>query len=116
MSTLKVNSIEPANAGQEDFYLAKAWVNFDGTGTVAIRDGGNVSSITDNGEGNYTINFTNAFSSSNYSGFHLSGSLGSGSYHLVSPHTVTTSSLRVNGAGPSGNPVDRDFVTIGVLL
>ena len=46
---------------------AKAWVNFDGTGTVAIRGSYNVSSITDNGTGDYTINFTNALPDANYS-------------------------------------------------
>lgn len=45
---------------------AKAWVNFDGTGTVAIRASYNVSSITDNGTGDYTINFTNALPDANY--------------------------------------------------
>lgn len=45
---------------------AKAWVNFNGTGTVAIRASFNVSSITDNGTGNYTINFTNALVDTNY--------------------------------------------------
>lgn len=45
---------------------AKAWVNFNGTGTVAIRAGFNVSSITDNGTGDFTVNFTNAFSDTNY--------------------------------------------------
>jgi hypothetical protein len=44
----------------------KAWVNFNGTGTVAIRAGLNVSSITDNGTGDYTINFTNAMADANY--------------------------------------------------
>lgn len=46
--------------------IAKAWVNFNGTGTVAIRASYNVSSITDNGTGNYTVNLTTAMSSSNY--------------------------------------------------
>jgi len=46
---------------------AKAWVNFDGTGTVAIRASYNVSSITDNGQGNYTVNFTTAMPDGNYS-------------------------------------------------
>ena len=46
---------------------AKAWVNFNGTGTVAIRASFNVSSITDNGTGDYTINFTNALQDANYS-------------------------------------------------
>ena len=46
---------------------ARAWVNFDGTGTVAIRASYNVSSITDNGTGDYTVNFTNAMPDANYS-------------------------------------------------
>lgn len=46
---------------------AKAWVNFNGTGVIAIRGSYNVSSITDNGVGDYTINFTNAMSDTNYS-------------------------------------------------
>jgi len=48
-------------------FTAKAWVNFNGTGTVAIRDSHNVSSITDNAAGIYQPNFTNALSNSNYS-------------------------------------------------
>ena len=46
---------------------AKSWVNFNGSGTVAIRDSLNVSSITDNGSGDYTVNFSSAMSNSNYS-------------------------------------------------
>ena len=45
----------------------KAWVNFNGQGTVAIRAGYNVSSITDNGTGQYTVNFTTALADANYS-------------------------------------------------
>jgi hypothetical protein len=45
---------------------AKAWVNFNGTGTVVIRSSFNVSSITDNGTGDYTVNFTNAMVDANY--------------------------------------------------
>jgi hypothetical protein len=47
--------------------IAKAWVNFNGTGTVAIRASFNVSSITDNGTGDYTVNFTTAMPDANYS-------------------------------------------------
>ena len=47
-------------------YGCRAWVNFNGTGTVAIRASGNVSSITDNGAGDYTVNFTNAMPDANY--------------------------------------------------
>ena len=48
---------------------AKAWVNFNGTGTPAIRASFNVTSITDNGTGDYTVNFTNALSDANYAAF-----------------------------------------------
>ena len=48
-------------------FTAKAWVNFNGTGTVAIRDSHNVSSITDNGTGDYTVNFSNNLANANYS-------------------------------------------------
>jgi len=48
-------------------FTAKAWVNFNGTGTVAIRDSHNVSSITDNGVGQYRTNFANTMTNANYS-------------------------------------------------
>jgi hypothetical protein len=54
-------------------YGCRAWVNFNGTGTPAIRASGNVSSITDNGTGNYTVNFTTAMPDVNYSGVIGSG-------------------------------------------
>jgi len=53
--------------GTAPVYACRAWVNFDGIGTVSIRDSGNVSSITDNGTGDYTINFTTAMPDANYS-------------------------------------------------
>lgn len=56
-----------AQTGSAPIYGARAWVNFNGTGTVAIRASGNVSSITDNGVGDYTVNFTTALPNANYS-------------------------------------------------
>lgn len=53
--------------GTAPIYACRAWVNFNGTGTVAIRASGNVSSITDNGVGDYTVNFTTAMTDGNYS-------------------------------------------------
>ena len=64
MSTLRVNTLQ--NTSGVEVYTAKAWVNFNGTGTVAIRAAGNVSSITDNGVGDYTANFTTAMVDANY--------------------------------------------------
>jgi hypothetical protein len=71
MSDLRVGTIsDAAGTGPVTLtgqYAAKAWVNFNGTGTVAIRESGNVTSITDNGTGNYTVNFTTALTDANYS-------------------------------------------------
>lgn len=52
--------------GTAPLYACRSWVNFNGTGTVAIRASGNVSSITDNGTGEYTVNFTTAMPDANY--------------------------------------------------
>ena len=53
-------------SGEAPIYACRAWVNFNGTGTVAIRASGNISSITDNGVGNYSANFAIAMPDSNY--------------------------------------------------
>lgn len=74
MSTIKTNTISNV-AGTKSVPTdtvvdgsAKAWVNFNGTGTVAIRRAFNVSSITDNNVGDYTINFTTPFPNATYVG------------------------------------------------
>ena len=65
MSTLKVDTIQDASGVSQ--FLTKAWVNFNGTGTVSIRDDGNVSSITDHTTGKYTVNTSTAMPSANFS-------------------------------------------------
>jgi hypothetical protein len=64
MSTAKFNTWQ--NPDGTENYKCRAWVNFNGTGTVAIRAAGNVTSITDDGTGKYTVNFTTAFPDANY--------------------------------------------------
>ena len=65
MSTIRVDNFGPSASGTTYSArgIAKAWVDLDGTGTAAIQDSNNISSISDNGTGNYTSNFTNSFSS-----------------------------------------------------
>lgn len=63
------------STGTAPIYAARAWVNFNGTGTPSIRASGNVSSITDNGVGDYTINFTTSMTDANYA------VVGSGTYN-----------------------------------
>jgi len=87
--------------------IAKAWVNFNGTGTVAIRDNYNVSSITDEAAGKYTINFSTAMSDANYSAvMYTNTSTGTGTGDLNNDYhgglnTRTTSSIRLEAYGPS---------------
>ena len=82
MSTLKVATIQDTSGNNSSTPAgiasgtAKAWVSFNGTGTVAIREDFNVSSITDNATGQYTVTFTNAMADGNFaaavSGINLS--------------------------------------------
>lgn len=75
----------------------KAWVNFNGTGTVAIRASYNVTSITDNGTGDYTVNFTTAMTDANYSAVctanDTTGTVGT--LVLANSAPMTTTSVRV---------------------
>jgi hypothetical protein len=64
--TIAAADLSGAQSGSAPIFGVRAWVNFNGTGTVAIRGSGNVSSITDNGTGDYTVNFTTAFPNANY--------------------------------------------------
>lgn len=66
MSILKVNTLQEATSGGATYFTARAWVNFNGTGTVAIRDDGNVSSITDLATGKFRINYSTDFNDINY--------------------------------------------------
>jgi len=84
-----------------DGYTAKAWVNFNGTGTVAIRGSQNVSSITDNGTGNYTVNFTTAFSDTNYVINPSTANVSSPGIAIVQARTTTDFQVRtyLGGSG-----------------
>jgi len=75
LTTPNIDSAQIATvSGTAPIYPCRAWVNFNGTGTVAIRGSANVSSITDNGTGNYTVNFTTAMPDTNYSAVGTCGS------------------------------------------
>ena len=89
MSTLAVGTIKSVSSsgpvfqntsGTEMGTLCRAWVNFNGQGTVAIRDSFNISSLTDNGTGDYTLNFSNAFSNDDYC---LAGTAGYNSEYIA---------------------------------
>ena len=74
MSTVKANDLMNVTGGiptvKSQQLIPTAWVNFNGTSTIAIRDSENVSSITDNNTGNYTITFITAMANTNYVASH----------------------------------------------
>jgi hypothetical protein len=97
-------------------YMCRAWVNFNGTGTPAIRGSGNVSSITDSGTGDYTLNFTTAMPDLNYAT--IGGSWYAGDtaslFAISSPPSSTTSKRveTLNAAATISVDVDHCCVAI----
>tara|TARA_R100000700_G_C3042823_1_gene65959 strand:+ start:12 stop:428 length:417 start_codon:yes stop_codon:yes gene_type:complete len=111
MSTLNVGTIKSLgssapifqnSSGVEKGQLARAWVNFDGTGTVAIKDSFNVSSITDNGTGDYFVNFTVAMPNKLYA-------------VTVSSNLENNNSRHVGTTGNSDH-TDSDYISSGFRI
>jgi len=95
----------------------RAWVNFDGTNTVAIRASGNVSSITDGGTGDYTINFTVAMPNTNYA-WSLAASDSASGFGIVTMRSVTaptTSALRIKTTDNSNNFADNSYICAAIF-
>lgn len=98
LTTPNIDSAQFATvSGTAPLYACRAWVNFNGTGTIAIRASGNVTSLTDNGVGDYTVNFTTAMPDANYSAvFSASGVITGSTYGLAAgPVVWNTSSIRL---------------------
>ena len=131
VTTTITGSIARLTGGTQEFvtptsgtaaYLgARAWVNFNGTGAIAIRGSSNVSSITDNGTGNYRVNFTTAMADSNYglsvtgehdSGTGLDWALIDGDLQATSP---SSSSVTVNILGSNQSFRDTRFCFVTVF-
>lgn len=131
MSTVRVNTIlaqsgnpvDPVSIPGLDKRFATAWVNFNGTGTVAIRDSYNVASVTDNGTGDYTLNFTTPYSNANYAvvtGVQQAGTGGSTNANfnmtIKVGATPTVNSVSVVTGPPStGTVVDVPIASVVVF-
>ena len=117
LTTPNIDSAQiPTVSGTAPLYMCRAWVNFNGTGTVAIRASGNVSSITDNGSGDYKVNFTTAMPDTNYT---LSG-VTLDIVGLVNVDTtigsMLTSSVEISVVDSrTGNKSDYSFVGLAVF-
>lgn len=124
MSTLRTDTLSNA-AGSKSVPVntvvdgsAKAWVNFNGTGTVAIRASFNVTSITDNGTGDYTVNFTSAMPNANYASVATGGngsSLGviGQSDHITARTTTAVRFFALNNTGAA--LVDHGTISVAIF-
>lgn len=115
MSTIKVDTLQ--DTGGKGWYPARVWVNFNGTGTIAIRDDGNVSSLTDNTTGDYTINFSNALTDADHA---MSGAItnttGQGGTVTNNVSSTQTASLqRLLCLTSGGSAFDGAIVTMSTV-
>lgn len=110
------------NGDGTENYKCRAWVNFNGTGTVAIRASGNVSSITDNGVGDYTVNFTTAMPDVNYSVSGISSAATTGYsdggaivFRIKPSVAPTTSAVRLVNSGGGESILDCIYGNISIF-
>ena len=110
-------------SGSAPVYACRAWVNFNGTGTVAIRASGNVSSITDNGVGDYTVNFMTAMEDGNYAfAFGSQGNTSASNNSYISAKSAaaggylpTASSLSIFGVDGANALKDLEALTVAIF-
>jgi len=95
--------------------LAKAWVNFNGTGTVAIRDSYNVSSITDLGVGEYTVNFSTALNNTNYCAVGSSRIVVGSRTSVIGFTNYTTTSVRIGVINLTNSVQDEDTNCVSIF-
>jgi|11_taG_2_1085331.scaffolds.fasta_scaffold73486_2 hypothetical protein len=125
LGKIKADTLEHSTAGSVDTQYvvngsAKSWVNFNGSGTVAIRDSYNVSSLADSDVGIYTLSWSNSFANDDYSS---AGASGQNSNAMVTVScaidttapTTSASLYNTNYENGSGGRFDSNQVTIQVL-
>ena len=134
MSTIKAANLQNTgsgapivknSSGTEIGQFSKAWANLKCTGTVSIRDSFNVSSLTDNGTGDFTVTFTNAFANTNFTTVFGGANTfnGDGSWNCIRcgqnqtypGQGVTTSTVRMFVLRDNGNTQDMTYVGIVVF-
>ena len=115
--------------GTAPIYAPRAWVVFNGSGTIAIRASGNVTSITDNAAGDYTINFTTALPSANYASMAsisslatflptvcIPGALSAGSMTAAPAPTASAVRMAIQGASPGTTSPNPDPLWVSVVI
>jgi len=102
--------------GPAPIYACRAWVNFNGTGTVAIRASGNVSTIADNGVGNYTVNFTTGMPDTSYSTIVGIGSGSTGGYTVnnnIGIYSISAVQFATQNTTPA--VIDAPYVFVSIF-
>jgi len=126
MSTLQVSTIKSNSTtatvfkntvGTEIGQICKAWVNFNGTGTISIRDNFNVSSITDSGTGVYTANFSTTMPNNDYASVVSAGNNDKGRYGMmIDSDDKTTSGCKIFGFQTgTGSSLDAEEVSLAIF-
>ena len=92
--------------------LVKAWARFNGTGTAALEDSYNITSLNDNGTGNYTLNYTNSMSNDNYA---KADGGGHWTEQSTTDSTATASMLTYSSAASLADYTNVTFMTVGDL-
>ena len=116
LTTPNINSAQFATvSGTAPIYPCRAWVSFNGTGTLAILGSGNISSITDSSTGNYYLNFSTAMPDSNYV-VQVSGwDDGSTPVVLKNSYVFGTTSCRIYCVNSSGTARDVSSIFVSVF-
>ena len=95
--------------------LSKAWIHFDGSGTVAVNDTLNITSLVDNGTGDYTVSIVNDMANAHYSSPCAASSGGAANTDtMVNPYTWAAGSLALRSNNNSGSAADRSEVNITI--
>jgi len=119
--TITAGMLDGGQSGSAPAFAVRAWVAFNGTGTVAIRASGNVSSISDNGTGSYNVNFTTSPPDGNYAisvvGSKSTGGISSGNstFGCTREYLGNTGYVQVYTITSAGAAVDRNYNSVLVI-
>lgn len=102
-------------SGSAPIYACRAWVNFNGDGILTVRSSGNVTSVVDNGTGDYTINFATAMQDTGYAVMGCADREATSTGTIVAIETMSTTQLRVLTRVGNGGNIDSTVVTVGVV-
>lgn len=112
------SSVLATPTGSAPAYLCRAWVQFNGTGTIAIQGSGNVTSITDGGTGTYTINFTTAMPDATYTAVGMSDRLGGTRTTFTCQESTvapTAAAFRFGVFNTGNTATDSTFVSVAIF-